>query len=172
MIARIAKTHLFFALGLIIAIFFLVGLFTFIRSSQAQNDNNQTVDIIVFHKPGLRFLPMGRSRLVASVQSFGGKVKYQYQIIDAIAVRGFPTRFLQSLKGVPDITGIQPDGEVQAHLKESIPIIGADVLHNPEGITGEGVKVCIIDTGIDNNHPAFQGRIIWQKDYVNSDNNA
>src|SRR3990170_1678613 len=172
MMARFAKNNLSFAVALIIAIFFLIGLFTFIRSSQAQNDNSQIADIIVFHKPSLRFDRFGRSRLVELAQSFVGRVKYQYQIIDAIAVRGFPVRSFQALTRDTDVISIQPDGEVHAHLRGSIPIIGADVLHNPKGITGEGVKVCVLDTGIDNNHPAFQGRIIWQKDYVNDDNNA
>ncbi|MET9617169.1 S8 family peptidase [Kitasatospora indigofera] len=50
------------------------------------------------------------------------------------------------------------DGRVKASLKESVPLIGA-----PEawaaGYTGKGVKVALLDTGIDVNHPDFAGRI-------------
>lgn len=50
------------------------------------------------------------------------------------------------------------DGRVKANLKESVPLIGA-----PEawaaGYTGKGVKVALLDTGIDVNHPDFAGLI-------------
>jgi hypothetical protein len=50
------------------------------------------------------------------------------------------------------------DGRVKAGLKESVPLIGA-----PEawasGYTGKGVKVALLDTGIDVNHPDFAGLI-------------
>lgn len=38
-------------------------------------------------------------------------------------------------------------------LKEnSIPLPGIEELHN-EGVTGDGIKVGVLDTGIDYNHP-------------------
>ncbi|SEU23231.1 S8 family serine peptidase [Paenibacillus sp. NFR01] len=37
-------------------------------------------------------------------------------------------------------------------MMESFPVIGVDKLHD-EGVTGEGIKVGVLDTGIDYNHP-------------------
>ena len=49
---------------------------------------------------------------------------------------------------------------IEPHMKDSIPQIDVDRLHE-EGITGEGIQVGVIDTGIDYNHPdldnAYQG---------------
>ncbi|MEV4411219.1 S8 family serine peptidase [Catellatospora sp. NPDC049609] len=50
------------------------------------------------------------------------------------------------------------DGRVEVNLKESVPLIGA-----PEawaaGYTGDGVKVAVLDTGIDVNHPDLKDQI-------------
>lgn len=57
------------------------------------------------------------------------------------------------------------DGRVKASLKESVPLIGA-----PEawaaGCTGKGVKVAVLDTGIDVDHPDFAGLIDGTASFV------
>lgn len=56
------------------------------------------------------------------------------------------------------VTKLWLDGRVKVNLKESVPLIGA-----PEawasGYTGKGVKVALLDTGVDVNHPDLAGRI-------------
>ncbi|WP_026058049.1 S8 family peptidase [Streptomyces sp. SS] len=57
------------------------------------------------------------------------------------------------------------DGRVKASLKESVPLIGA-----PEawaaGYDGKGVKVAVLDTGIDVHHPDFAGLIDGTASFV------
>ncbi|MDX3536947.1 S8 family serine peptidase [Streptomyces sp. MB09-01] len=57
------------------------------------------------------------------------------------------------------------DGRVKASLKESVPLVGA-----PEawaaGYDGKGVKVAVLDTGIDVNHPDFAGLIDGTASFV------
>ena len=57
------------------------------------------------------------------------------------------------------------DGRVKVNLKESVPLVGA-----PEawaaGYDGHGVKVAVLDTGIDVNHPDLQGQIDGTASFV------
>lgn len=49
------------------------------------------------------------------------------------------------------------DGVISPELATAIKMTGADVAQNTLGLTGKGIKVGIIDTGIDIDHPAFGG---------------
>ncbi len=46
---------------------------------------------------------------------------------------------------------------------------GVDIAQNELGLTGKGVKVGVIDSGIDVDHPAFKGRIVAGYDFVGDD---
>jgi hypothetical protein len=103
----------------------------------------------------------------------GGKVAHDFKSIPAVAVKGLPETALEGLSHMPGVTRIWQDREVHAYLAESIPLINA----NGSGVDsayGFGVNVCILDTGIDDNHSAFAfgTRVIAQKDFVNNDEDA
>jgi subtilisin family serine protease len=63
------------------------------------------------------------------------------------------------------------DEPVHILLSDSISLIKADKVWD-YGYTGKGVKVCIVDTGIDYNHPALKGKVVAQIDFVNTDDDA
>lgn len=81
--------------------------------------------------------------------------------------------------GVPE-TEVQP----RAELFTSLAMIGADIAHSELGLDGAGVKLAIMDTGIDIDHPAFGGngapgttpfptpRVVAGWDFVGDDFNA
>ncbi|MBU7013747.1 MAG: S8 family peptidase [Theionarchaea archaeon] len=63
---------------------------------------------------------------------------------------------------------LEDDFDVQVMLSQSVPLINADDVWNM-GYDGSGVKICLIDTGIDPNHCDFpSGKIIAWRDVVNS----
>lgn len=52
----------------------------------------------------------------------------------------------------PDVLRVDLDVPMSMNLAESVPLIKADAVHNM-GVTGRGVTVAVLDTGIDANHP-------------------
>ncbi len=65
---------------------------------------------------------------------------------------------LQRLAEDPAVLHVWPDLPVYALLDVSVPLIRAPQVWR-EGITGKGVRVAVVDTGIDWEHPDFEGRI-------------
>ncbi|MFI8688237.1 S8 family serine peptidase [Rossellomorea sp. NPDC077527] len=63
-----------------------------------------------------------------------------------------------------------PEGEAsESKMMDSIPQINVDKLHD-EHITGEGIKVGVLDTGIDYNHPDLKDVYQGGYDFVDNDN--
>lgn len=57
------------------------------------------------------------------------------------------------------------DGEVQASLDVSVPQIGAPEAWQA-GYTGKGVKVAVLDTGIDATHPDLAGKVEASQSFI------
>ncbi|MCL7475717.1 MAG: S8 family peptidase [ANME-2 cluster archaeon] len=106
----------------------------------------------------------------ALIESYGGKVNAQFDIIPAIAAE-VPVQALYGLSHNPKIDIIEPDAV--AHAMGQVTPWGIDRVQAPQthanGITGMGVNVAIIDTGIDYNHPDLASNYMGGYDYVNLD---
>jgi hypothetical protein len=61
--------------------------------------------------------------------------------------------------------------EVAPLLDSALPLIGAPAAR-ARGLTGKGVKIAVVDTGIDATHPDLQGRVIAAKDFGSDGNPA
>ena len=88
------------------------------------------------------------------VKSHGGEIKYQYQIIPGIAAI-LPTQAIEALRKNPNILTVEENIRFTATTQTTdwgITQIKADQAHT-SGYKGTGVKVAILDTGIDYTHP-------------------
>ena len=66
---------------------------------------------------------------------------------------------LNKLLANPNVVSVYEDQKVYAVLSESVPLINADDVHNL-GITGDGVSVAVLDTGIDSDHPDLSDDLV------------
>jgi hypothetical protein len=69
---------------------------------------------------------------------------------------------MDRIAALPGVVGVYPDYEMCAALEDSVPLIGADQvweMYDPAGlpVTGQGIRVAVLDTGIDYNHPDLGG---------------
>ncbi|MDP2719097.1 MAG: S8 family peptidase, partial [Dehalococcoidia bacterium] len=90
----------------------------------------------------------------AIVRQAGGSLKYNYHLVPAIAA-SVPAVAINGLSRNPRITRIEPDLEVQA-IAQTLPWgvnrIDAEFAH-AGGVVGTGIKVAVLDSGIDLDHP-------------------
>jgi subtilisin len=105
------------------------------------------------------------------IKAHGGNVKYEYTIIPAVAAE-LPPQAIDALSKNPKIAFIEPDGQAQI-LADEIPWgiarIDATGAHSI-GVTGNGIRVAVLDTGIDYNHPDLKANYLGGYDFVNADN--
>ena len=96
--------------------------------------------------------------LLSSIAAAGGTVLGQYQsayngikvLIDRMS--------LSALAGLPNVEAVVPVERMERDNSTSVPYIGApQTWAGTNGLRGEGIKVGIIDTGIDYTHANFGG---------------
>jgi subtilisin family serine protease/PKD repeat protein len=90
-------------------------------------------------------------------------------------LRDLPVAALPLLAAQPDVLLVERDRVLWADLAQSVPLINADdvwALQNATGrnITGEGVVIANIDTGVDYTHPDLGGTLNRTSDFANFTN--
>lgn len=96
----------------------------------------------------------------ALIKENGGEIKREYTLINAIAAK-LPKNKIEELKKHPKVSYVEPDRTVQA-LAETTPW-GVAKINAPRvwqsTNKGTGIKVAILDTGIQYNHPDLKNNI-------------
>ncbi|MBM2822164.1 MAG: hypothetical protein HW413_910 [Thermoleophilia bacterium] len=63
---------------------------------------------------------------------------------------------IKDLESLPGIASVRPISDYQLDLNETVPYIGAASVQN-SGVDGTGVRVAVLDSGIDYTHRSFGG---------------
>ena len=93
----------------------------------------------------------------------GFQVTHRYQRVSALAGR-IDRHALAQLQSHPDVRLISTDVGGSGHLDVAIPLLGMDVIQQAAplglGIDGTGIKVVVMDTGIEAAHEDFDGALL------------
>jgi len=115
------------------------------------------------------------------IDNFEEKKLTQYKkVFNGIAL-DISREKVDELKKIKGVKNVHPNKEIRISLYESIRVINADDVWKEldfEGnnITGQGMTIAIIDTGIDYTHPDLGGcfgndcKVIGGYDFINDDN--
>ena len=98
-----------------------------------------------------------QDKLVVKIRELGGKVLGQYQdAYNGIKIQA-AVRQLAKLSTLPGVVAIHKVATYRPDNTVGVPFIGAPSAWQDYGFTGTGVKIGIIDTGIDYYHANFGG---------------
>ncbi|BAI62874.1 peptidase S8 family protein [Methanocella paludicola SANAE] len=158
------------ALSAFIIIILLISIVP-VQAGYAPNAPNNGISnssistyIVVFNDT-LQSKTMAVQSASSLVESYGGHVKYRYNVINGMAVT-LPDSMAGQLKTIPGVKYVEKDQIVHVLLDEAVPQIGADRVW-AEGYNGTGIKVAVLDTGIDVTHPDLNGtKVIAWKDFT------
>jgi subtilisin family serine protease len=134
---------------------------TLAASMMTAKSADQTVPIIVKVRPGP--LARGEARALSMVVP-----KSEFRLLGARAVDA-TAEMIAQLTDDPAVDLIWPDLPVHSWLDDAVPRIRAPRVWD-SGFTGKGVRVAVLDTGLDGAHPDFQGRIRLFQDFVDEGN--
>jgi Subtilase family len=91
----------------------------------------------------------------------GLSVSHRYRHVPALAGR-VSREALARLARDPDVATIELDTPGRPLLREAIPASGADQVKALLGLTGKGVRVATIDTGVQLDHPDLKDALVAQ----------
>lgn len=103
-----------------------------------------------------------------------------YNVFNGIVLENISVRDIEKIKKSPYVKDVYPNRKVRTFLMDSVPLIDADnvwQLQDEYGknITGQDIKIAIIDTGVDYTHPDLGGclgegcKVAGGYDFVNND---
>lgn len=96
------------------------------------------------------------------------EVQRDLTLISAVAGQATQAE-INELAARDDVEQVWLDEPISAKLEHSIPLLGIDTIWQG-GNEGQGIKIAILDTGVDESHPDLQGRVIAQTDFTGQGN--
>jgi cysteine-rich repeat protein len=111
-------------------------------------------------KPRRAAIQARQQRVLSSLAHGSFQLKRQYRSISGFAL-WVQRSAIDALSRHAEVEFLYLDAKVQAVLSQGVSLVGGDTAH-ALGYTGSGVKVAVLDTGIDTNHPDLIGDLVAQ----------
>lgn len=154
----------------VISLAFLVSFIYFLATSLSQPEQkiNAELSEIARNNPKSQVkvlvqLAQTDKEVAENIISKGGKVKESSD--KGLVVAELKASDLNYISENANVKKIWPDRETKVFLDFSAEQINAPYLWDSE-LNGDNVKIAILDTGVDDEHPMLQGRVILQKDFT------
>lgn len=140
-----------------------------IPSTDSLKDNEKIIAIVTLKQNQTKddILKLARKYTGISVR------KIYQEAFNGFSIEG-KRKEIEALKAAIQVDGIYESLDYQTTIGESVPFVGGDVIRgffdeSNKRLTGKGVKVGVIDTGIDYTHPDLKRVYRGGKDLVDID---
>lgn len=120
---------------------------------------DEHIPVIVRYRAG-----MATAAIAARAVPADGRVGHVYRRIPARAL-ALPAGEIAAYADDADVERVWPDLPVHTWLDDSVPLLQVPQVW-ADGHRGAGVKIAIVDTGIDTAHPDFESRIQASRDFT------
>ena len=118
-----------------------------------------------------------QARVIIKLRDISRKPDIEKEIIPEREVKNYISATLDEQKLINLVNKFTEDDIVLVQVDHRIRLIMDDVVNQTSAwkvwdlnVTGKGQTVCVIDSGIDYNHPNLSGNYIGGYDFVNNDN--
>ncbi|HEV58556.1 MAG TPA: redoxin domain-containing protein [Phycisphaerales bacterium] len=112
-----------------------------------------------------------RRELDRAARRIGARIIHNYGRWKNRIVLEIPPDRLDRLASLPGFKNAKPDPVVRALIADTAGQIRADYAWD-NAVTGQGVKVCVVDTGVDWSHPMLRNKVVAQYDFFEGDDDA
>ena len=131
-------------------------------TGQASPAAAELVSVLVHIDP--RTDKLQRPGIKSFAAARGAFTMHEYDVVlpHVINIRRFPRTAVEALRSLPGVIEVEEDYEVTIHHNDSMPLIRAYQTQLQTAgldVNGSGVRVCVIDTGIDSNSLMYSTRI-------------
>ncbi len=106
-------------------------------------------------------IAQAQDTVISSVSPHDFKVTHRYHAVAGMVGEVTP-QGLEALRRHPNVQAVDVDMPVQATLDRSAAFIRATEVWSQFGLTGQGVNVALLDTGVDLTHPDVVDNLVAQ----------